>query len=184
MSNGMVSLPRDKLEAMAFGRMGFDEFSQYMDELQGMLAKPAVSDDDQPASDHQFYTAQLQARAAKVLGLDPENTSWFEVVGEMEKAAQHQGDPVAYITVDNPSGRGNEYSLDWAIAAEDLPEGEHKLYTRPVEQPEQPASQTNGRKIGGSRASITALKPRSRPSSTLPITHVRSAASLDTTRNT
>jgi len=64
------------------------------DELRALLAKPAVPVDDQPASDHQFYTAQLQARAAKVLGLDTENTSWFEVVGEMEKAAQHQGEPV------------------------------------------------------------------------------------------
>ncbi|MBP5120978.1 hypothetical protein [Pseudomonas protegens] len=96
MSNEMISVPRDKLEAMAFGHMEFDEFSQYMDELQGMFAMPAVSDDDQPASDHQFYTAQLQARAAKVLGLDPENTSWFEVVGEMEKAAQPQGERFTY----------------------------------------------------------------------------------------
>ncbi|WP_377706268.1 hypothetical protein ACFMKY_18110 [Pseudomonas protegens] len=57
-------------------------------------------------------------------------------------AEQPRGEPVAYITVDNPSGRGNEYSFDWAIAAEDLPEGEHKLYTRPAEQPE-PISSTS-----------------------------------------
>ncbi|MGE8449495.1 MAG: hypothetical protein ACN6OP_02500 [Pseudomonadales bacterium] len=39
MSN-LISVPRDKLAAMAYGRMEFDEFSQYMDELQGMLAEP------------------------------------------------------------------------------------------------------------------------------------------------
>jgi len=37
--------------------------------------------------DQNFNAKQLLARAAKVLGLDPDNTSWFEVVGEMEKAA-------------------------------------------------------------------------------------------------
>lgn len=39
---------------------------------------------DQRRSDYKFYTAQLQTRAAKVLGLDPDNTSWFEIVGELE----------------------------------------------------------------------------------------------------
>lgn len=40
MRNEMISVPRHKLEAMAFGRMEFDEFSQYMEELQALLAKP------------------------------------------------------------------------------------------------------------------------------------------------
>ncbi|MFW8695636.1 hypothetical protein, partial [Mesorhizobium japonicum] len=87
-------IPRDKLEAMAFGRMEFAEFSQYMDELQALLAQPA--DSQHRKDDQAFNATRLLARAAIVLGLDPDNTSWFEVVGEMEKAAQHQGEPVAW----------------------------------------------------------------------------------------
>jgi hypothetical protein len=37
--------------------------------------------------DQNFNAKQLLTRAAKVLGLDTDNTSWFEVVGEMEKAS-------------------------------------------------------------------------------------------------
>lgn len=40
---------------------------------------------DQVASDNKFYTKQLQDRSALILNLDPENTNWFEIVGEMEK---------------------------------------------------------------------------------------------------
>lgn len=35
--------------------------------------------------DQNFNAKQLMARAAKVLLLDPDNTSWFEIVGELEK---------------------------------------------------------------------------------------------------
>lgn len=98
MSNEMISVPRDTLQKWLDDIGPSRHVTQYAslkrDELRTLLAKPAVPVDDQPASDHQFYTAQLQARAAKVLGLDTENTSWFEVVGEMEKAAQHQGELV------------------------------------------------------------------------------------------
>lgn len=75
----------------------YAESTKLAKELRALLDAPAINH-DQKASDHQFYTAQLQARAAKVLRLDPENTSWFEVVGEMEKAAaQAQGEPVAHL---------------------------------------------------------------------------------------
>lgn len=39
---------------------------------------------EQILSDQKFYTKQLQERAAKILGLDPENTSWAEIVGTLE----------------------------------------------------------------------------------------------------
>ncbi|ATN92877.1 hypothetical protein QGX11_gp114 [Pseudomonas phage PPSC2] len=39
---------------------------------------------NQIASDNSFYTQQLQARACALLGLEADNTSWFEIVGEME----------------------------------------------------------------------------------------------------
>jgi hypothetical protein len=42
-------------------------------------------DCDQSRSDNSFYTKQLHERAAKALGLDGENTSWFEIVDVMEK---------------------------------------------------------------------------------------------------
>lgn len=90
--------------------------------LRALLDAPAINY-DQKSSDHQFYTAQLQARAAKVLGLDPENTSWFEVVGEMEKAAaQPQGEPVAWLIQCQHSGLveqavpndKSDYPEDWS----------------------------------------------------------------------
>ena len=47
-----------------------------------------MSDNDEQArSDNSFYSAQLMKRAATALSLDPENTSWFEVVGTTEAAA-------------------------------------------------------------------------------------------------
>lgn len=45
-----------------------------------------MSNEDQIKSDNAFYTKQLQTRAAKALGLDAENTSWFEIVGKLEEA--------------------------------------------------------------------------------------------------
>ena len=39
---------------------------------------------DQARSDNQFYMAQLQLRACKALGLDPDSCSWFDVVGKLE----------------------------------------------------------------------------------------------------
>lgn len=42
-------------------------------------------DCDQSRSDNTFYTKQLHQRAAKVLGLDGDNTSWFEIIDVMEK---------------------------------------------------------------------------------------------------
>lgn len=39
---------------------------------------------DQEVSDNAFYTKQQQKKAAVILGLDPGNTSWFEIVGTLE----------------------------------------------------------------------------------------------------
>lgn len=38
--------------------------------------------------DQNFNAKQLLTRAAKAMRLDPDNTSWFEVIGELEKAMQ------------------------------------------------------------------------------------------------
>lgn len=41
---------------------------------------------EQILSDQKFHTKHLQTKAAEILGLDPENTSWVEIVGTLEKA--------------------------------------------------------------------------------------------------
>ena len=46
--------------------------------------KEAQAEQDNSSSDRQFYTKQLHARAAKVLNLDGDNTSWFEIVDKVE----------------------------------------------------------------------------------------------------
>lgn len=40
---------------------------------------------DQTRSDRSFYTKQLFKKASEFLAIDPENTSWFEVMDLMEK---------------------------------------------------------------------------------------------------
>jgi hypothetical protein len=47
-----------------------------------------AGEEDQRRSDHIFYTRQLLARAAKVMEVEPESISWFDVVGWME---EHHG---------------------------------------------------------------------------------------------
>lgn len=47
-----------------------------------------AGDEDQRRSDNLFYTRQLLARAAKVMEVEPETISWFDVVAWME---QHSG---------------------------------------------------------------------------------------------
>lgn len=44
-----------------------------------------AGEEDQRRSDHIFYTRQLLARAAKVMEVEPESISWFDVVDWMEK---------------------------------------------------------------------------------------------------
>jgi len=46
--------------------------------------------EDQRRSDHAFYTRQLLGRAAKVMEVEPESISWFDVVAWME---DHSGKP-------------------------------------------------------------------------------------------
>lgn len=47
--------------------------------------EPDAGEADQRRSDHIFYTRQLLARAAKVMEVEPEFISWFDVVDWMEK---------------------------------------------------------------------------------------------------
>ncbi|WP_339479136.1 hypothetical protein [Pseudomonas sp. RL_5y_Pfl2_73] len=47
--------------------------------------KEAQAEHDNSSSDRQFYIKQLHARAAKVLSLDGDNTSWFEIVDGLER---------------------------------------------------------------------------------------------------
>lgn len=50
--------------------------------------EPDAGEADQRRSDHIFYTRQLLARAAKVMEVEPESISWFDVVDWME---EHHG---------------------------------------------------------------------------------------------
>jgi hypothetical protein len=50
------------------------------------VCKPCnCGDCDQSRSDNSFYTKQLFEQASKVINIDPDNTSWFEVVDLMKK---------------------------------------------------------------------------------------------------
>lgn len=44
-----------------------------------------LGEEDQRRSDAAFNRKQLMERGARVLGLDPDNTSWFEIIGELER---------------------------------------------------------------------------------------------------
>lgn len=74
--------------------------NEWVSDVCSFLRDPRPNE-DQARSDNQFYTAQLQARAAKALGLDPENSSWFDVVGKLESTpssrwkAEGEADPHA-----------------------------------------------------------------------------------------
>lgn len=57
--------------------------------LNNRAGAPIFDEEEQRASDNKFYTAQLLQRAGAALGLDADNTSWFEVVGEIEKWGNH-----------------------------------------------------------------------------------------------
>lgn len=62
----------------------------YVDPDVPEVPEPALDpgEADQRRSDHIFYTRQLLARAAKVMEVEPESISWFDVVGWME---EHHG---------------------------------------------------------------------------------------------
>lgn len=50
--------------------------------------KGDVGEEDQRRSDNAFHTRQLLTRAAKVMDVEPESISWFDVVAWME---EHHG---------------------------------------------------------------------------------------------
>ena len=77
----------------------------------------------------------LLQRGAFALGLDPENTSWFEVIGELEKqsaelSALKAQEPVAEIAL---SDDGYKIGLLGALRNHRLPIGT-KLYAAPVSE--------------------------------------------------
>ena len=58
--------------------------NEWVSDVCAFLRDPRPNE-DQARSDNQFYTAQLQLRACKALGLDPDSCSWFDVVGKLEE---------------------------------------------------------------------------------------------------
>lgn len=84
--------------------------------------------------DQNFNDKQLMARAAKVLLLDPDNTSWFEIVGEMEKMFNDKIVHVATIAVTDidreyPNPGRNVY-VNWNDDASETVSTGDKLYLR------------------------------------------------------
>lgn len=77
--------------------------SEALEELRAILARPV--DSIHRRDDQSFNAKHLLARAAHILGLETDNTSWFEVVGEMEKATQRKRSLYTCI------GKGGVYEL-------------------------------------------------------------------------
>lgn len=71
-----------------FGGNGMNGRVVYV-EAEAEVPEPKLDagEEDQRRSDHVFYTRQLLARAAKVMGTEPECISWFDVVDWMERHA-------------------------------------------------------------------------------------------------
>lgn len=135
MSNEMISVPRDWAQHYADL---LEECCAYekSEQVSALLAQPV--DSQHRKDDQAFNAARLLARAAIVLGLEPDNTSWFEVVGEMEKAVKPQGEPVAWrVQRITPTGY---HRLDRPLLTLATPEEwgpawkAEPLYTRPAEQ--------------------------------------------------
>ena len=48
-----------------------------------------ADNDDQSRSDNIFYMRQLHARACTALKIDPDRSSWFDIVDELERFTAH-----------------------------------------------------------------------------------------------
>jgi len=70
--------------------------------------KERQAEHDNSSSDRQFYTKQLHTRAAKVLGLDGDNTSWFEIVDGLERLAALSVTHIMLDVVPGEDGMGEE----------------------------------------------------------------------------
>lgn len=70
--------------------------------------KELQAEHDNSSSDRQFYTKQLHTRAAKVLGLDGDNTSWFEIVDGLERLAALSVTHIMLDVVPGEDGMGEE----------------------------------------------------------------------------
>ena len=90
----------------------------------------SLEDSQHRKDDQKFNNDQLLARAAKVIGVDPENTSWFEVVGELEKLVQQK--PCATL---ERRGGGQAVVARWD--ADQLKEGGLvNVFLRPAQLPQ------------------------------------------------
>ncbi|MOA15126.1 hypothetical protein D3C78_1352680 [compost metagenome] len=78
-------------EELAISKAGGQLLVQDRNDLQQRLADAErrnvelAGEDDQRRSDNIFYTRQLLDRAAKVMNVNAESISWFDVVGWMEE---------------------------------------------------------------------------------------------------
>ncbi|WP_236185011.1 hypothetical protein [Pseudomonas protegens] len=88
MNNETINLPRDKLEAMAFGRMEFDEFSQYMDELQALLGQTATQHQGEPV--YQFAA-------------DCQRPNWVDVSEESHDEYKRRGGWLTRVLYTRPA---------------------------------------------------------------------------------
>ncbi|MFO3675742.1 hypothetical protein ACKWMZ_26655 [Pseudomonas protegens] len=152
MSNEMISVPRHKLEAMAFGRMEFDEFSQYMDELQGMLARPESASGKLPPIGRQAVWQAVDEALTGTVEPMLRGDICNILAALLVPATQHQGEPVAWWNSCNesvpaalrylanhprPSGGEQRYNAEhlYQLAGEIERMAKTPLYTRPAEQP-------------------------------------------------
>lgn len=69
------------------GRVVYVQMEPTLPQAIDCLMEPVINT-EQIRSDHTFYTRQLLARAAKVMEVEPESISWFDVVAWME---EHHG---------------------------------------------------------------------------------------------
>ncbi|MFJ2379866.1 hypothetical protein [Pseudomonas protegens] len=136
MSNEMISVPRHKLEAMAFGRMEFDEFSQYMNELQALLGQTATQHQGSAVTARVCaYTPGMGQVELKLPGNLPSWLELGEVVTVLHGNAQPQGGPVAWQRKSK-----NEDNRWFDLPAADVEEAQRlgyevrPLYTHPAEQ--------------------------------------------------
>lgn len=143
MNNEMISVPRHKLEAMAFGRMEFDEFSQYMNELQALLGQTATQHQGSAVAARVCaYTPGMGQVELKLPGNLPSWLELDEVVTVLHGDAQHQGEPVAVVIA-----TGGPHDTEDRVLAElqaELPPVGTKLYARPAAQHQgEPVSSTS-----------------------------------------
>lgn len=151
MSN-LIGISRDKLEAMAFGRMEFAEFSQYMDELQRMLARPESASGKLPPIGRQAVWQAIDEALTGTVEPMLRGDICNILAAILVPATQHQGEPVVWWNGCNesvpaalrylanhprPSGGEQRYNAEhlYQLAGEIERMAKTPLYARPAEQP-------------------------------------------------